>query len=143
MRYNQFFLSLLLSLLAVCVRGANLMHTPEFYSRWEGLDNERLMSMGRLFLGERFNSDSALVCYTIVVNRLQNDVDDAVKADVYIRALNNLGYLYYTYYNDHVRADALFDEGIALAKKFKEDSHLPYLYLNKGNVTYIYETIKG
>ncbi len=39
MRYNQFFLSLLLSLLAVCVRGANLMHTPEFYSRWEGLDN--------------------------------------------------------------------------------------------------------
>ena len=132
-----------LLLMSFSARGANAINMPEFYSRWDGYGNDKLMSMGRLFLNQRFNIDSALVCYSIVANQLQNNVHDKQDANLYIRALNNLGYLYYTYYNDHVRADALFDEGIALSKKFKEDSHLPYLYLNKGNVTYIYETIKG
>ena len=132
-----------LLLMSFSARGANAINMPEFYSRWDGYGNDKLMSMGRLFLNQRFNIDSALVCYSIVANRLQNNVHDKQDANLYIRALNNLGYLYYTYYNSYTRADALFDEAIELSEEYAIKEHLPYLYLNKGNVTYIYESVRG
>ena len=51
-------------------RGAAADSPVTLYSRWQGLPADKLMKMGEGF-DVRNSSDSALVCYSVVVDRLR------------------------------------------------------------------------
>lgn len=138
-----YLLCWMLTLMNTSSYASKMEYLPEFYSRWDGYSNDQLMDMGKSFLSGNLNPDSALVCYTVVVNRLQNDLKSKEHIHEYVRALNNIGYIYYTFYNDYTSADRFLDESLELSEKYKVKDNLPYVYLNKGNVSYIYESMNG
>jgi len=112
-------------------RAASDVH--KLYSQWHDKPIEQLMEMGREFdLIE--SPDSALVCYSIVSERLaQSDVNDN-EGRVYVRALVNLAYIYGSYFFDYSKTLDLLQTAANKSKSMGYIENLSYVYLNMGGV---------
>ncbi len=91
---------LLLGSLAVMAEDVTFMSNRR---HWEKLPSETLMKMGGNYLDYRMMPDSALLCYTIVINRYgENPNDEDLK--YCIRAYHHIGDTYRIYYNNQAGA---------------------------------------
>jgi len=128
-RINAFiiFLSCLIS---ICNASESAV---ALYSKWQHIDNGRLMDMGQKF--DNNNScDSALVCYTLVADKLRNNSSDSEDKRMLARALNNIGFIYATYFFDYQKAMEMFDESLKVSQGSGYNENIPYVYLNVGGV---------
>lgn len=108
--------------------------TPlSLYSEWQSLSVDKLMKMG-----ERFDlhnsSDSALVCYSVVADRLRNNTSDLREKRALSRALNNMGYIYATFFFDYPKALELFQESLEISETCDYQKNEAFVYLNIGGV---------
>lgn len=78
------------------------------------------------------SADSALVCYSIVADRLRDTSCSNDEKKLLARALNNIGFIYCVYHFDYNKSIELFEESSDVAKECDYTEHLPYLYLNIG-----------
>ena len=64
------------------------------------------------------NPEQALTYYTVITGRYDRDKNKANTED-YIRAYNNLGYIYFLYYSDYPKAYQHFLQALEIAESNK------------------------
>lgn len=108
--------------------------TSDFYHRWVLMPTEELMDKGRACLAEPVKPDSAVIWYTIVANRYDDESLPKSERARAVGAMNNLGYIYFYFYHDYYKAYAFFKKSLKLSLDEGYDDNLSYLYLNFGNL---------
>ena len=103
------------------------------YSRWQSMPMDSLMDMGRRF-NIHNSSDSALVCFSVVADRLRHHASTRQEQQVLSRALTNMGYIYASFFYDYTRALELFQESLKTGNlcDYREDA--AYIHLNIGGI---------
>ena len=123
-----------LSLTAANATGGEVYTGMDFYDRWIGLPDKQLMQMGNGFMARPGFTDSAMVCYSIVANRLLSGSSNDNERQICVKALNACGYLYYTYYFDYEKAYSFFVQAQEEAERMGMTAFLPHIYLNQANL---------
>lgn len=135
MKHNDILLALALSCLCLAAhaKSAPSLAGADFYNRWVILSSEELMDKGRHCLNIPEKRDSAFMWFSIVANRYNQDHPDA-NDTICVGAMNNLGYMYFFYYQDYYKSYSCLQRGLDIALKNGYSTNLPYLYLNLGNI---------
>lgn len=125
--------SFLLSLLSVlCAYGVSVSPLT-LYKKWQNLGNERLMEMGQGFVRDN-SCDSALVCYSVVADRLRGKASDKEEKQILARALNNIGFIYGTYFFDYKEAMNVLQESLKVSEESGYDENIAFVNLNLGGI---------
>ena len=102
--------------------------------QWEKLPTATVLHMGFKFAEEREMPDSAVLCYTILANRLNNRKLQGKELEQCIGAVCNLGTVYLNSYNDLSRAFSYLLQAEELAIKHNEKKLLAHVYTNQANL---------
>lgn len=130
---KQLFAILLTLLVSVSAQGAHAYNVNQ-HNRLDRLTTGELMLRGQDFLQNKGWADSAIVCYSIVAGRAQrNDLDSKEMYQI-ARALNNLGYIYATYYYNYHKAYENLNQSMELSRRYGFDNNLAYAYLNMASI---------
>ena len=124
---------LIMLLASVMMQVANAYNVNQ-YNQWVKVSTEDLMRRGQDYLQNKGWVDSAMVCYSIVANRVQNNNLESKDKYQIARALNNLGYIYATYYYDFQKAYENLNKSMELSKLYGFDNNLAYSYLNMASI---------
>lgn len=101
---------------------------------WGKMAPEKLLQLGNSYYMERNLPDSAFLCMSILVNRLQA-MPTRTESDTrcYVVALNYISNLYKLVYYDYYKAHTYILQAKELAEQHYTD-FLPYIYLTIGNL---------
>ena len=124
------FIVLLLSILTVMAEDVTFMSNRR---QWEKLPTLTLMNMGGKYLDYRMMPDSALLCYTIVINRYSEDLNDE-DLKYCIRAYHHIGDTYRIYYNNQAEAYKYLLKSKDLAEKHHYDTFMPNIFMTLGSL---------
>lgn len=102
-----------------------------------------LMKKAGTFLHSPSGQDSALLYYTIVANRYNEDGTGDAERRECITALNNAGYLYYAFYNDYNKAYTTLRQALQLAAKSGDKYNEAMINLNMANIKSIFLDVQG
>jgi len=130
---KQLFAILLTLLVSVSAQEAHAYNVNQ-HNCLDRLTTAELMLRGQDFLQNKGWADSAMVCYSIVANRAQDNNLESKEMNQIARALNNLGYIYATYYYDFQKAYENLYESMELSKLYGFDNTLAYSYLNMASI---------
>ena len=130
---KQLFAILLTLLVSVSAQEAHAYNVNQ-HNCLDRLTTAELMLRGQDFLQNKGWADSAMVCYSIVANRAQDNNLESKEMNQIARALNNLGYIYATYYYDFQKAYENLYESMELSKLYGFDNNLAYSYLNMASI---------
>ncbi len=130
---KQLYAILFILLTSVSAQGANAYNVNQ-YNRLARFTTEELMRRGQDFLQNKGWVDSAIVCYSIVANRAQSDNQESMEMYQIATALNNLGYIYATYYYDYHKAYENLNQSMELSRRYGFDNNLAYAYLNMASI---------
>ncbi len=130
---KQLFAILLTLLVSVSAQEAHAYNVNQ-HNCLDRLTTAELMLRGQDFLQNKGWVDSAMVCYSIVANRVQNNNLESKEKYQIARALNNLGYIYATYYYDFQKAYENLNKSMELSKLYGFDNNLAYSYLNMASI---------
>ena len=130
---KQLFAILIMLLASVMMLDANAYNVNQ-HNQWVKVSTEDLMRRGQDYLQNKGWVDSAMVCYSIVANRVQNNNLESKDKYQIARALNNLGYIYATYYYDFQKAYENLNKSMELSKLYGFDNNLAYSYLNMASI---------
>lgn len=95
--------------------------------QWEKLPSRTLLKMGDRFREYDNLPDSALLCYSIVANRYNENLNEQQKKYCVIAHLHT-GILYNTNYHDYLKSWINTEEALELATKIHYDSIIPVIY---------------
>ena len=130
MNVKRRYIILLASILYLVAMATHVPYSVDQYNRWTKLSISELMHRGQHFLQDLCQVDSALVCYTIVSNRV---TDKSLSRDsVYLvaRAFNNLGYIYGAYYFDYEKAYESLNRSLEISEQYGFEVNKAYAYMN-------------
>lgn len=130
---KQLFAILLTLLVSVSAQEAHAYNVNQ-HNCLDRLTTAELMLRGQDFLQNKGWVDSAMVCYSIVANRAQDNNLESKEMYQIARALNNLGYIYATYYYDFQKAYENLNKSMELSKLYGFDNNLAYSYLNMASI---------
>lgn len=119
---------------------ARMNDLTEFYNRWSHLTEQQLIDKGNDYLTHN-QPDSAVLSYTIIINRYYDQPLSEETASNYVRALSNLGYLYNDFYYDYQKAYNYLQTAEETSLKYHAVKQLPYVYLNMGVVLMTYDDL--
>lgn len=113
------------------------------YRRLSEKSTAMLMKKAGTFLHSPNGQDSALLYYTIVANRYNEDgIGDAERKEC-ITAMNNAGYLYYAFYNDYNKAYTTLRQALQLAAKSGDKYNEAMINLNMANIKSVFLDVQG
>ena len=124
---------LIMLLASVMMQVANAYNVNQ-YNQWVKVSTEELMRRGQDYLQNKGWVDSAMVCYSIVAGRAQNNNLESKEIYQIARALNNIGYISATYYYDFQKAYENLNKSMELSKLYGFDNNLAYSYLNMASI---------
>lgn len=105
----------------------------KFYGEYSSLKTKDLYEMAKEY--DRRNSvDSALVCYSVIADRYLAGSAPEKDLKICATALNNLGYIYASYFFDVQKALQYFQESLELSEKINYEASIAYVYFNMGGV---------
>ncbi len=107
------------------------------YEHLKDLDLKQLKDQGNTHI-TRHEPESALACYMMVTSRYSDRMDAADKMLV-CSAYNNAAYVYTLIYSDYSLAYQFLLKSLKLARDNGFYDIEPYIYLNLGNIYFIYE----
>lgn len=118
---------LIMLLPAFVLMAYNLMANtqPEFYSRYMKYSSEELLRMGNIYAEKSKLADSALVCFSIVVNRATKDMNLQEKQNVMIGYIGRW-YVYFFGFFDYEKSYA----NLLQAKRIAEETGLGLSRIN-------------
>lgn len=104
------------------------------YEHFSGMASGELYRKASNYIQRDNEPDSALLCYTIILNRYDFDnLPDSTAA--YISgSLINLSFLYQSKYYDYARAYEYLLRGLEVAEKYGNEYDKPYIYLGMASV---------
>jgi AraC-like DNA-binding protein len=120
-------------LASVMMQVANAYNVNQ-YNQWVKVSTEELMRRGQDYLQNKGWVDSAMVCYSIIANRAQDNNLESKEMYQIARALNNIGYISATYYYDFQKAYENLNKSMELSKLYGFDNNLAYSYLNMASI---------
>lgn len=127
-------ISLTFALLALTfLRSSAEFNATALYDHYSGLDSKQLLEIG-VGLDSRQSADSALVCYTVVADRLRHNLSTSENQAWLAHALNNIGYIYGNFFCSYKESMAYFDEALEIAVRYKLPRYIAYAHLNKGGI---------
>lgn len=97
-----------------------------YYSIMEKLPAKVLVAKGKEMAEQKDMPDSALVCFSIVVNHYQNSKDKA-QMDLAMRAYHGQWYVYLFHYNDYAKAKEALVKYLKTCEKAGENKGRAYL----------------
>ncbi|MDD6853146.1 MAG: helix-turn-helix domain-containing protein [Prevotella sp.] len=113
------------------------------YRRLSEKSTAMLMKKAGTFLHSPNGQDSALLYYTIVANRYNEDgIGDAERKEC-ITAMNNAGYLYYAFYNDYNKAYTTLRQALQLVAKSGDKYNEAMINLNMANIKSVFLDVQG
>lgn len=120
---------LLLLALLLAALTVNAASQPEFYKRYMKYPSEELLQMGNRYAAFSLQPDSALVCFSIIVNRASADMSLKEKRMV-MKGYIGRWYVYFFEYFDYEKSYA----NLLSAKRIAEETGegLPHINLNFG-----------
>ena len=130
---KQLFAILLTLLVSVSAQEAHAYNVNQ-HNCLDRLTTAELMLRGQDFLQNKGWVDSAMVCYSIVANRAQDNNLESKEMYQIARALNNIGYISATYYYDFQKAYENLNKSMELSKLYGFDNNLAYSYLNMASI---------
>ena len=130
---KQLYAILIMLLASVMMRVANAYNVKQ-YNQWVKVSTEELMRRGQDYLQNKGWVDSAMVCYSIIAGRAQNNNLESKEIYQIARALNNIGYISATYYYDFQKAYENLNKSMELSKLYGFDNNLAYSYLNMASI---------
>lgn len=130
---KQLFAILLTLLVSVSAQEAHAYNVNQ-HNCLDRLTTAELMLRGQDFLQNKGWVDSAMVCYSIVANRAQDNNLESKEIYQIARALNNIGYISATYYYDFQKAYENLNKSMELSKLYGFDNNLAYSYLNMASI---------
>lgn len=101
--------------------------------QWEKLPTLTLMNMGGRFLDQRMMPDSALLCWSIVVNRYNENMQERDLHNC-IRAYHHISDIYSDYYHNQAEAYRYLLKSKDLAEKHHYDTYMPDILMTLGNL---------
>lgn len=126
-------LSLFLFSVVTVLSGMGTIDVSNIYKKFRDTETQELMKVGAHY--DMTNQpDSALVCYSIVNERLSGSSLSEEEEKIYARSLTNLGFLYGSYYFDYTKAMAFFNKSNQVSEKIGYTSNMAYNYLNMAGV---------
>jgi AraC-like DNA-binding protein len=99
------------------------------------MDNDKLLDIGTDFLYKHDQPDSALLCFSVVINRTNPDMSPE-EADDVVAAYNSSLAVYSSVYFDYVKSIECLNKALEICWKFNRDKGV--VYINFGN---LYQTI--
>ena len=130
---KQLYAILIMLMASVMMLDANAYNVNQ-YNQWVKVSTEELMRRGQDYLQNKGWVDSAMVCYSIVANRAQDNNLESKEMYQIARALNNIGYISATYYYDFQKAYENLNKSMELSKLYGFDNNLAYSYLNMASI---------
>ena len=130
---KQLYAILIMLLASVMMLDANAYNVNQ-HNQWVKVSTEDLMRRGQDYLQNKGWVDSAMVCYSIVANRAQDNNLESKEIYQIARALNNIGYISATYYYDFQKAYENLNKSMELSKLYGFDNNLAYSYLNMASI---------
>ena len=130
---KQLFAILLTLLVSVSAQEAHAYNVNQ-HNCLDRLTTAELMLRGQDFLQNKGWVDSAMVCYSIIANRAQDNNLESKEMYQIARALNNIGYISATYYYDFQKAYENLNKSMELSKLYGFDNNLAYSYLNMASI---------
>lgn len=126
-------LSLFLFSVVTVLSGMGTIDVSNIYKKFRDTETQELMKVGAHY--DMTNQpDSALVCYSIVNERLSGSSLSEEEEKIYARSLTNLGFLYGSYYFDYTKAMAFLNKSNQVSEKIGYTSNMAYNYLNMAGV---------
>ncbi len=114
--------------------GSNGDFNKSFYYRWTHLSDSMLIVRGNDFLIHRGQTDSALVCYSVLADRYTNGHRDSVSLSYYTKAFHNLQIIYTYYIYDYKRATESIVQAERIAADYGLNELLPRIYLGEASL---------
>ena len=135
MRKRKLLTSLVL---ALAVRLISLAQDglPSLYHQWREVPSRELLAKGIGYIRDDEAYDSAMVCFTIVMNRYSPIMDDEEKGYC-TSAFNNAGYVCFFHYGDYGRAYDYLSRALQMSEQLN-DNRLACCALNLGNMFLTY-----
>lgn len=106
----------------------------DFYNKWVLSSTADLMDRAKSYISNPEKRDSALVWYSIVANRYGNDEYSAADHERAVGAMNNLGYMYFYFYQDYYKSYSYLQRALKISIENGYTHSLPHIYLNLGNL---------
>lgn len=101
---------------------------------WEKLPSHTLLKMGDRFREYENLPDSALLCYSIVANRYNQNLVEQQKKYCVIAHIHT-AILYSSHYHDYLKSWSNTEEALELATKIHYDSIMPAIYNKFGSLS--------
>ncbi len=126
--------------IAVCLCTAAAMSPynkemdKDYFNNWRNLSSQQLMERSRRLIKEERNIDTAMIYLSEVVNRYYTEGKSEERTDLFLRAMNNMGYVYLYSFYDYQKAFMCFSRALKVAKAAGDKASMAYLYLNLGNM---------
>lgn len=132
---------ILLSILVLCSLAVTAEDVTFMNNRrqWEKLPTNALLHKGVVFAEEKEMPDSAVLCFSILANRIQTQQLQEKELKHCIGAICNLGNLYLNRYHDFSKAYSYLLQAEELAIKYHQEKLLAHVYINLANL-YGFET---
>ena len=102
----------------------------EDYDNWAHLPIPVLKEMSENYI-EESKPDSALVCYSIIINRLNNKKSFEDRHELAVATMD-MGYMYSVYFYDFKKAHDYFTSALKISEKNKDKKMMARCYLNLG-----------
>lgn len=135
---NTFIYILLVVLIWGMTENALCSKREPSYQSLLSKSSEELLKMGDKYNNDPLKADSAMMCYSIIAAR--NTPQASVKEkELVVRALNEMGVLNTTHYNNHMSAYQNLQIAYDLCHEIKYLKMEPYILLNIGNLYNLYE----
>lgn len=104
------------------------------YRQWQKLPSSSLREMGFRYIGIPDSTKIALICYSILANRLDTIDPKSDEGKQCISAINNLGFIYAFRFRDYGKAQQYILEAIDLYEENGFNEFLPMAYLNLASI---------
>ncbi len=105
------------------------------FAQWSDTPGDTLLDRGRNALYQGKIHD-ALMLYSAVANRYYLEDASTEDQEQAVRAMNNLGYIYFYCYFDYQKAYSYLYQSQKISEEQNFESNLAYTYLNLGNLYY-------
>lgn len=132
------------TLLALCLMLSSLTlwaakgdRRTAIFDHWNQLSSRELANKAYQFLGQDNKHDSALVCYSVIVNRYYEGRRSKDDVKLAINAMHNLGVMHMTYYYDYRKSYEYLLQAQQLAQNDTSVRELPAICLALANVMHM------
>ncbi|MBQ9646006.1 MAG: helix-turn-helix transcriptional regulator [Prevotella sp.] len=133
----RMLLALSLMLSSLTLWAAKNDRRTAIFDHWNQLSSRVLANKAYQFLGQDDKHDSALVCYSIIVNRYYEGRRSKDDVKLAINAMHNLGVMHMTYYYDYRKSYEYLLQAQQLAQNDTSVRELPAIYLALANVMHM------